>query len=119
MTEPIIHSVNHTGRTEFFEGAGLLTTLDEIEEQEARLNMRISDFYEFKVERLMDCEIPGDPDWHNNEQMEVHLMWPLSGIICRQVIIEVWSQCVSLKENKGRGGSLQAGCLRYGVRTLF
>lgn len=113
---PVVKSVNITGKTELFEGDNRPTTLDEIEEQEARLNLRISEFYEFTMKPMLGCEPPElNPAFTNNEKMEVDLGYPLEGWSCQHIIITAWRQC----NNKGRGGSLQAGCFRYGVRTLF
>ena len=116
VTDPVIAWVNNTGKTELFEGENAPPTLDEIEEREARLNLRISEFYEFWMEPALGCEPPDlPPNFTNNEKMEVELEYPLDGWSCQHIIINAWREC----NNKGRGGSQQAGCYRYGVRTLY
>lgn len=112
FTEPIIHRVNNTGRrSKLFEGGRVLTTLDAIEEQEARWNLRIAQFFEFKIEPIAGC-LKEQIDDHEEV---LNPKWPLYQRACKRIIANAWRRC----NNKGRGGSLAAGCFRYGVRVLF
>lgn len=113
--KPIANSVNVTGGPETFWGADLPQTVEELDDQEVKWNLRKAEVYTFRVELVEGCETPDRPEYLNNENMAVHLWWPLPGVSCVDVMSSAWKRC----NNKGRGGSLQAGCLRYGIRTVY
>ena len=63
------------------------------------------DVYDLSVEMVQGCEQEG---W-------VNLRFPSNVTTCRDILYSAWRQC----DNKGRGGSLVAGCVRYGISTRF
>lgn len=66
---------------------------------------RADDVYDFTVELVKGCT----PDGTFN-------LWkPVGNHRCADILLSAWDQC----NNKGRGGSLVAGCIRYGIVTRF
>lgn len=67
---------------------------------------RANDVYDFKVELVEGCMPEG---------ILLDLRRPVGDERCYDILVAAWSRC----NNKGRGGSLQAGCLRYSIATRF
>ena len=63
------------------------------------------DVYDFKIELVEDCATDG----------KLNLAKPVGDHECKDVLQSAWSNC----DNKGRGGSLVAGCLTYSIVTRF
>ena len=66
-----------------------------------------TDVYDLRVDWIEGCQ----PD----SRTGLNPMQPLFDADCEKVIHEAWKQC----NNKGRGGSLVAGCMRYSIKTRF
>lgn len=62
------------------------------------------DVYDFKIELVDDCATD-----------KVNLGKPVANNDCASILKSAWQQC----NNKGRGGSLVAGCLTYSIVTKF
>ena len=73
-----------------------------------------SDIYEFRVEGVEGCELPA-PKKKGKKEQKLNLMKPLKHKKCKNILADAWKHC----DNAGRGGSLQAGCLRYSIHTRF
>lgn len=69
-------------------------------------NVKRADVYAFNVEVVEGCIPKGE---------KVNLARPVKHHKCRYILYDAWKHC----NNKGRGGSLQAGCLKYSIRTKF
>ena len=67
------------------------------------------DVYEFTIDQVVNCT-SGDGD------QVYDLAQPLPEDSCVAVFSEAWQMCTA---NQGRGGMLQAGCLLYGIRTVY
>lgn len=65
------------------------------------------DIYNFTISRVLGCALRPGQRWNFTE--------PLKGEMCDQLLPRAWKEC----NNQGRGGSIQAGCLRYQTVTLF
>lgn len=64
------------------------------------------DVYDFKVELVEDCK---------TEDGKLNLAEPVKDHECKDILQSAWKEC----SNKGRGGSLVAGCLTYSIVTKF
>ena len=67
------------------------------------------DVYDFKVELIEGCTPEKTPSGG------LSLRRPLEVDGCQEIMFSAWRQC----DNKGRGGSLTAGCLKYTIATRF
>ncbi|MCJ1383854.1 hypothetical protein MMC17_006968 [Xylographa soralifera] len=63
------------------------------------------DNYDFKINSVDGCPAPNG----------YNLKEPVRGTTCEDVMYTAWSHC----NNEGRGGSITAGCLTYGIHPRF
>ena len=65
------------------------------------------DVYDFSIRLIDGCTPSGNG--------RLNLAWPVRNHKCLDLLVSAWAQC----DNKGRGGEIEAGCLRYGISTHF
>ncbi|MCJ1328571.1 hypothetical protein MMC10_005248 [Thelotrema lepadinum] len=68
-------------------------------------NDATDDIYDLKLKSVPGCLAPGG----------YNLREPVRGVKCEEVLFEAWSKC----DNKGRGGTITAGCLSYGIHARY
>lgn len=73
-----------------------------------------ADVYELKIEHVEGCE-PPEEDSAREKEKKLKLAYPLPHHSCKHILPYAWKLC----NNAGRGGSLQAACQRYSIRTVF
>lgn len=74
----------------------------------------LDDVYDIRIEVVEGCK-PAPPLVNDNDELRKALAKPVPDKKCHKVFSDAWKHC----NNKGRGGSLQAGCFRYSIRTRF
>lgn len=111
---PIVKSVSATES-----GGGnflfipLPSLIDDVEEWQGGEYRKGSDVFDFRLEVVPDCRpFTWDPV-HNSTKL--NLAKPVRHNSCKHILSSAWKQC----NNRGRGGSLQAGCLRYSIHAHF
>lgn len=67
------------------------------------------DVYDYRVDLIEGCTPEKTPSGVYN------LRRPLEVDGCQEIMFAAWSRC----DNKGRGGSLEAGCFKYSIATRF
>ena len=111
---PIVKSVNVTERG----GGNILgipfpSLVDDVEEWGGGEYWKHSDVFDFRLEIVRDCKpFDWDPVHYSKT---LNLAKPVRHNRCKHILKSAWKQC----NNRGRGGSLQAGCLRYSIRAHF
>ena len=76
------------------------------EVQYAEGNDAKDDTYDFTILSVDGCD-PGDGGYN--------LKQPVNDNSCKDILKNAWKNC----NNKGRGGVITAGCLKYGIRTVY
>lgn len=85
---------------------GFGEVIDNVREFKKIHKVRPDDVYDISIELVKDCR---------RDDPTLNLLKPLPGYHCVDILISAWKQC----NNKGRGGSMVAGCLIYRIATVY
>lgn len=125
---PIVKTVRVSSHASELWSIPLPGVMDDAEEWPPTDNSSFEpDIYDFRIELVKGCKPPPAPSDKDNEKKNkkkqkeakemqlLNLMKPLKHKNCKIILQHAWKHC----NNAGRGGSLQAGCLRYSIHTKF
>lgn len=117
--DPIVKTVQVKNYPIFLMGHKFPGPANDIGEWQEK-NQNQDDVYEIRLEVIEDCEPDlADKDDHDDDgAAEKKMLNPVKAIrhpSCKKLFTQAWKEC----NNLGRGGSIQAGCLRYSIRTKF